>query len=261
MLNTLPLFKHRKFVCYANSNIYAPLLQFEKDKSLVIVKGAGGKAFCAGGDVRSLVESDPSYGEAFFRAEYTLNHLIGTYTIPYVAFIDGITMGGGVGISVHGKYRVATEKTMFAMPETAIGLFPDVGGSHFLPRLQGKLGVYLGLTGVRLKGLDVLKSGIATHYCDSSKLSSLENDLVGSSGFADVEATLAKYSIKDDSEFVFAKNLQQINHCFGATTVEEIIANLENDGSEWARKTIEVRRDEMFCVFLFSNLFFSFLRF
>lgn len=119
---------------------------------MVIVKGAGAKAFCAGGDVRSLVEQPPSYGEEFFRTEYSLNHLIGTYKIPYVALIDGITMGGGVGISVHGKYRVATEKTMFAMPETSIGLFPDVGGSHFLPRLEGKLGIYLGLTGYRLKG-------------------------------------------------------------------------------------------------------------
>lgn len=226
-----------------NSNIYAPLLQFEKDKSLVIVKGAGGKAFCAGGDVRSLVESPPSAGEEFFRCEYTLNHLIGTYTIPYIAFIDGITMGGGVGISVHGKYRVATEKTMFAMPETAIGLFPDVGGSHFLPRLEGKLGYYLGLTGVRLKGKDVLKSGIATHYCESSALPSLENELVESSGYADVEATLAKYSIKDDSEFVLSKNLKQINHCFDASTAEEIIAKLENDGSEWALKTKEVSQE------------------
>lgn len=220
-------------------NAYAPLLQFEKDKSLVIMKGTGGKAFCAGGDVVSLVQSDPSYGEEFFRAEYTLNHLIGTYTIPYIAFIDGIVMGGGVGVSVHGKYRVATEKTMFAMPETAIGLFPDVGGSHFLPRLDGKLGIYLGLTGFRLKGKDVLKSGIATHYCESSKLASLESDLVASNGFADVEATLAKYSVKDDSEFVLAKNLAQINRCFDASTVEEIIENLEKDGSEWARKTKE----------------------
>ncbi|KAG4074273.1 hypothetical protein HA402_008682 [Bradysia odoriphaga] len=220
-------------------NAYAPLLQFEKEKSLVIVKGTGGKAFCAGGDVVSLVKSDPSHGQAFFQAEYTLNHLIGTYTIPYIALIDGIVMGGGVGVSVHGKYRVATEKTMFAMPETAIGLFPDVGGSHFLPRLDGKLGIYLGLTGFRLKGKDVLKSGIATHYCESSKLASLENDLVASNNFADVDAALAKYCIKDDSEFVLAKNLAEINRCFDASTVEGIIANLEKDGSEWALKTKE----------------------
>lgn len=110
------------------------------------------KSFCAGGDVRALVEEPPINGEAFFREEYTLNHLIGSYKIPYVALINGITMGGGVGISVHSRYRVATERTMFAMPETIIGLYPDVGGSHFLPRLEGELGMYLGLTGIRLKG-------------------------------------------------------------------------------------------------------------
>lgn len=129
------------------------LKRFENNKSLVIVKGAGGKAFCAGGDVRALVESrDVEAGKRFFRAEYLNNHLIGTYKVPYVAFIDGVVMGGGVGLSVHGKYRVATEKSLFAMPETIIGLFPDVGGTHFLPQLEGKLGWYLGLTGIKLKG-------------------------------------------------------------------------------------------------------------
>lgn len=133
---------------------YEVLLKWQDTKSLVIVKGAGEKAFCAGGDVKGLVESrDVDAGKKFFKNEYTLDHLIGTYKIPYIALIDGITMGGGVGVSVHGKYRIATERTLFAMPETAIGLFPDVGGSYFLPRLQGKLGTYLGLTGFRLKGM------------------------------------------------------------------------------------------------------------
>lgn len=110
------------------------------------------KSFCAGGDVRALVEEPHVNGHAFFREEYTLNHYTAVYRIPYIAIINGITMGGGVGLSVHGKYRIGTEKTMFAMPETIIGLYPDVGGSHFLPRLQGALGMYLGLTGIRLKG-------------------------------------------------------------------------------------------------------------
>lgn len=129
------------------------MINWETSKSLVIIKGAGEKAFCAGGDIKSLITSpDKTYANTFMREEYTLNHLIGTYKIPYVALIDGITMGGGVGLSIHGKYRVATERTMFAMPETAIGLFPDVGGSHILSRMDGKLGIYLALTGVRLKG-------------------------------------------------------------------------------------------------------------
>ena len=133
---------------------------FYLKKVLVLIRGAGGKAFCAGGDVRSIVESknDPesTLAQDFFREEYQLNYLISTLEIPYIALIDGITMGGGVGLSVHGYYRVSSEKTLFAMPETAIGFVPEVGGTYFLPRLTGKLGFFLGLTGYRLKGqLDV----------------------------------------------------------------------------------------------------------
>lgn len=124
--------------------------------------GSGEKAFCAGGDVKAIAEAafrGEKLGHDFFKKEYTTNGLIGNYKIPYIAIIDGIVMGGGVGLSVHGQYRIATEKTLFAMPETQIGLFPDVGGSYFLSRLEGRLGWYLALTGVRLKGIDVLKAG------------------------------------------------------------------------------------------------------
>ncbi len=133
------------------------LKQWEKeDKVLIIINGTGGKAFCAGGDVRSIIESRKQPGctlsSDFFREEYQLNYLISTLQTPYIALIDGITMGGGVGLSVHGYYRVSSEKTLFAMPETAIGFVPEVGGTYFLPRLKGKLGLFLGLTGYRLKG-------------------------------------------------------------------------------------------------------------
>lgn len=121
------------------------LREWQTTKNLVIIKGAGDKAFCAGGDVKQAI--DIIEGPKFFRTEYNVNYLIGKYKIPYIAFINGITMGGGLGLSVHGRYRVATEKTTIAMPETKIGLFPDVGGSYFLPRLQVNLGLYLGLTG------------------------------------------------------------------------------------------------------------------
>lgn len=121
------------------------LQEWESSKSLVIIKGAGEKAFCAGGDVKAAI--DKVEGPRFFFVEYNVNNVIGHYKIPYVAFMNGITMGGGMGLSVHGQYRVATEKTLIAMPETKIGLFPDVGGSYFLPRLQVNLGLYLGLTG------------------------------------------------------------------------------------------------------------------
>ncbi|KAM7363564.1 3-hydroxyisobutyryl-CoA hydrolase isoform 1-T1 [Cochliomyia hominivorax] len=221
--------------------IYKHLKKCESTKSLVIIKGTGDKAFCAGGDVRAVVEGGASEeSKSFFREEYTTNALIGNYTIPYIALIDGITMGGGVGLSVHGKYRVATERTLFAMPETAIGLFPDVGGSYFLPRLQGKLGLYLGLTGVRLKGEDVLKAGIATHYCDSSKIAELETALLNCPDADEVPEILNKFNNPSTKPFALEAHLDQINKCFAAESVEEIIENLKIDGSEWATKTKEV---------------------
>nr|CAD7458054.1 unnamed protein product [Timema tahoe] len=221
--------------------IIPALREWEKDKNLVLIKGAGEKAFCAGGDVRAVVESSlkkDKLGQDFFKEEYTLNSIIGTYHIPYIAFIDKITMGGGVGLSVHGKYRVATERTLFAMPESAIGFFCDVGGSYFLPRLGGKLGLYLGLTGTRLKGGDVLKAGIATHYCESSQLDQLEKELLdhGNSS-ADVEKILQTFS-KPVNGFSLAIYKKQINQCFSAPTVEEILARLQDDGSDWATSTL-----------------------
>lgn len=119
------------------------LWEWEKNKNLVIIKGAG-KAFCAGGDIKDVVKATGS--PHLVLVEYNINHLIGNYKIPYVALIDGITMGGGLGVSVHGKYRVATENTVIAMPEVKIGFIPDVGGTYFLPRLPFHIGIYLALT-------------------------------------------------------------------------------------------------------------------
>lgn len=254
--------------------IVEPLKRWQNSKSLVIMKGAGGKAFCAGGDVRTLVESrDVEAGRQFFAAEYTVNHLIGTYKVPYVAFIDGVVMGGGVGLSVHGKYRVATEKSLFAMPETIIGLFPDVGASYFLPRLEGKLGLYLGLTGIKLKGSttfdhtgplitisdkfhfilgkDVLKAGVATHFCESGKLSELEGALINNPN--EVSEILTKFCPTDNHEFVLQKQLKQINECFSAPTIEGILSNLEKENSEWAHQTIKV--NSIFLSFLYIRYF------
>lgn len=189
--------------------IYGAMRAWQANKNLVIIKGAGDKSFCAGGDVRTLVESGPvPSSRNFFREEYNLNALIGSYKPDYVALVDGITMGGGVGLSVHGKYRVATERTMFAMPETAIGLFPDVGGGYFLPRLQGKLGLYLGLTGFRLKGKDVAKAGIATHFIESKDLEALEKELLATQNSSDVANVLGKFNVTDSSEFVLAKKFE-----------------------------------------------------
>jgi len=136
----------------------------------VIIDHSEGRGFCAGGDIRMLAESGAKDGKearAFFHTEYRLNHLLFTYPKPVVAFMDGITMGGGVGISQPAPYRVATEHTRFAMPETGIGLFPDVGGGWYLPRLEGRAGVFLALTGARLDGAVYASLGIATHYLTS----------------------------------------------------------------------------------------------
>lgn len=130
--------------------------------NVIIMKGAGDRAFCAGGDVAVLARWNQEGPEGrqrskdYFGLEYKLDHLIATYSKPYVAFMDGITMGGGVGLSVHAPFRIATERTVFAMPETTIGFFPDVGGSFFLPRMDGQLGTYLALTSEQLKGVNVL---------------------------------------------------------------------------------------------------------
>ncbi|XP_030761932.1 3-hydroxyisobutyryl-CoA hydrolase, mitochondrial isoform X2 [Sitophilus oryzae] len=222
------------------NKIYPALKKWESEKSLVIIKGAGGKAFCAGGDVKAIALAafkGDKLGHDFFRAEYTNNGLIGNYKIPYIALIDGIVMGGGVGLSVHGPYRIATEKTLFAMPETQIGLFPDVGGSHFLSRLQGRLGWYLALTGYRLKGTDVLRAGVATHIVNSKDIENVEKALLECKN-NDINSALAKFHQDNKSEFSLAPYLEKINFCFGAPTVEEVYERLEKDGSKWAEETI-----------------------
>lgn len=223
--------------------------QVDEEAAVVIVKGAGGKAFCAGGDIRAVTEAGrvgEPLAQDFFREEYILNHAIGTYQKPYVALIDGITMGGGVGLSVHGRFRVATEKTLFAMPETAIGLFPDVGGGYFLPRLQGKLGLFLALTGFRLKGRDVQRSGVATHFVESQKMDALEKDLVGlrSPTNADVFKVLDSYqkeSVLDvEKAFVLQQHTDEIDRLFNSNSVEGILHNLKTDGSPFALKQAEI---------------------
>eukprot|EP00890_Picochlorum_soloecismus_P000556 jgi/Picsp_1/1500/NSC_04978-R1_3-hydroxyisobutyryl- mitochondrial len=139
------------------------------------------KAFCAGGDVKQIVQrgiqGDTEYGMNFFVREYFLDYLISGYDVPYMSIMDGIVFGGGVGASIHGTFQIATENSVFAMPECAIGLFPDVGGSYFLSRLEGGLGMYLGLTGARLKGIDLKLAGVATHYVHSSFIPKLLQDL------------------------------------------------------------------------------------
>ncbi len=181
----------------------AQLIAWERAPAIraVIIKGAGDRAFCAGGDIRWLYDharEDVDHACGFFREEYRLNALIHHYAKPYVALIDGIVMGGGVGVSVHGDFRVAGDRTLFAMPETGIGMFPDVGGGHFLPRLHDGLGLYYALTGARAKAADCMAAGVATHYVASEQAAALEMELTGLSlgahPHAAIEAVLDGFS-------------------------------------------------------------------
>jgi len=227
------------------------LKQWEAESSvkLVIVKGAGGKSFCCGGDLREVTDAGRTLGplsRQYFFEEYTLDYLTSSVRYPYIALIDGITMGAGVGLSVHSPYRVATERTLFAMPETAIGLFPDVGGGYFLPRLSGKVGMYLSLTGFRLRGRDVQRAGVATHFVSSTELPNLERDLLNlsSSKPADIDAVLQSYhnkcTLDREKPFVLQPHVEKINTLFDGTTLEQIFDNLRQDNSDWSRAQLEV---------------------
>jgi 3-hydroxyisobutyryl-CoA hydrolase len=227
--------------------------------NVVIIKGSGPKAFCAGGDVTTLAQ-DNAQGEEgqqrstdYFGLEYKLDHLIATYSKPYVAFIDGITMGGGVGLSVHAPFRIATERTLFAMPETTIGLFPDVGASFFLPRMPGGVGTYLALTSDKLKGANVFYAGVATHYIHSTSLPALEHRLA-ELRFKDFDSLEQRLNIIDSTIEEFCTGLPRdepillsgeirnaIDRCFTKNNVPAIIKALEaeeGETKEWAEKTL-----------------------
>ncbi|CEF64518.1 3-hydroxyisobutyryl-CoA hydrolase, mitochondrial [Strongyloides ratti] len=218
--------------------------------SLILIKGGGDKAFCAGGDVISVTTSAKSGGEIhklFFKEEYQLNNLIGKCKMPFVALINGITMGGGCGLSINGKFRVSSEKTVLSMPETALGLFPDVGGSYFLTRLPHNLGMYLALTGYRLKGMDVFFSGMATHHIESKNLETVENELLNlkddECNDSTVDKLLKKFMPKEASveeNFTLAPVIKKIESIFGADTYNGIIKNLENDNSDWSKSQLEI---------------------
>ncbi len=204
----------------------------------VTIEGEG-RAFCAGGDIRAIrdaaVAGDHAAIADFFGEEYALNQLIADYPKPFVALVDGICMGGGIGISVHGRYRVATETAMFAMPETGIALFPDVGATYFLPRLPGALGMYMGLTGTRLTGADAVHAGLATHFVPKASLPALCAALA-----ADGLASLAGFAAPLPP-FSLAEHLPSINHCFGAEGVPEILARLRGAGA-WGEATLATLR-------------------
>ena len=202
----------------------------------VVIEGAGDRSFCAGGDIRAVRDAalagNAALIETFFAEEYALNQLIAAYPKPYVALIDGFCMGGGVGISVHGQFRVTTEAGVFAMPETAIALFPDVGGTYVLPRLPGALGMYLGLTGTRLTGADAVHAGLATHFVRRVALPSLRVDLA-----RDGTAIIAAYA-EALAPFTLAPNRAAIDRCFSQPTIPAIIEALQAEATDWSRETL-----------------------
>ena len=216
----------------------AALVEWRTDPSIeiILIDHAEGRGFCAGGDVRMAAESSAVDGveaRAFFHEEYRLNHLLFTYAKPIVAFADGIVMGGGVGIWQPAKYRVVTENTRFAMPETAIGLFPDVGGGWYLSRLEGRAGQFLALTGARIDGAECLYLGLATHYLPSEALDDVKARICEDP--SRVEGALRSPIVTPPPARI-ADNQVLLNRLFASDALEDILAALEADPSAWAAK-------------------------
>jgi len=215
-----------------------------EDIGVIIIRGEGGKAFCAGGDIKDLTL--PTYhgdysGTDFFREEYQLDYALATFPRPVVALMHGVVMGGGVGLSVHTPVRIGTEKTLFAMPETGIGLFPDVGAGHFLPRIkQPGLGMFLGLTGERLKGGNCYHAGVVNHMVPASKLEELEtrlSELPTGLSVEEVHEAVKEFETLEIGDFSLQDQLENIEkHFTGKETIHQLMQDLDEADSEWSSK-------------------------
>ena len=219
----------------------AALLAWRGDAAIeaVMIDHAGERGFCAGGDIRTLAESAAGDGRAalaFFHTEYRLDHLISVYPKPIVTVMDGTVMGGGVGVSLPARYRIATERTRFAMPETGIGLFPDVGAGWFLPQLHGRVGLWLALTGARLAAADCEFLGLATDIVPSAALAELKAELARDPG--DIEAILTQFEAGDIRPPVAVRR-DEIDRLFAGDSVEAVMAALAADRSDWAQAQLE----------------------
>ncbi|WNE94979.1 enoyl-CoA hydratase/isomerase family protein [Streptomyces luomodiensis] len=216
------------------------LAAWERDPAVrtVVIDGAGERGLCAGGDIRMIHQDVTSGGgaasRAFWRDEYVLNARIARYPKPYVALMDGIVMGGGVGVSAHGSVRIVTERSRVAMPETTIGFVPDVGGTHLLSRAPGELGTHLALTGASVGAADALRCGLADHVVPSSLLPALARDLAAEP-VADV---LPRYAVEAPTGTLDGHR-EWIDHCYAADTVEEIVDRLMAVGEPAAKETAE----------------------
>ena len=220
------------------------LKQWAADPAIacVVVRGAGERAYCAGGDIRAVRESGLAgtfYGIDFWREEYILNSEIKHYPKPFIALIHGVCMGGGIGVSVHGSHRCTDPSALFAMPETGIGFFPDVGGSFILSRAPGESGSYMALTGARLGLADALYTGLATHALPKEQWPALIESLAKG---ADPAAAIAKAAQPAPADAPLAARRAEIDRLFAGATVEDIAAALDQEASAFARDTAAVLR-------------------
>lgn len=221
----------------------AQMQAWEKDPQVgcVVVRGAGERAFCAGGDIRAMRESgltQTSYARDFWREEYTLNAYIKHYSKPYIALIHGVCMGGGIGLAVHGQFRIASGSAVFAMPETGIGFFPDVGGSYFLSHAPGQVGMYLGLTGARISAADAIYTKIATHWIPAEEWPLLLEALCHGEDAPDVIMEMER--LPGNSPLSDWRD--DIDRIFKASSVEDILDLLDHDDSDWAQETAATMR-------------------
>jgi len=227
------------------------LVQFEADPAvgLILLEGAGERGLCAGGDIRALYDSSQvkgDLGKILWREEYILNARIAKFAKPYVAFMDGIVMGGGVGLSAHGRHRVVTEKTKLAMPEVGLGFFPDVGGTWLLSRSPGEIGTYFGLTGQTMNGPDAIYARFADAVVPSGRLAALREKLVNLSAgvnSAEVKAVIDGFATGERSGPVAAMQ-PQIDRWFAHDRMQDIIAALQRDGSELAQSTLKTLNEK-----------------
>lgn len=206
--------------------------------SAVVLSSTSAKAFCAGGDIRTIREhslaGDAAASEGFFASEYRLNARIAEYPVPVVSLIDGLCLGGGLGLSVHGDFRVVTERAALAMPETGIGFFPDIGASYFLPRLPGAIGMYLGLTGQRIDAADALYTGLATHFVPADKLDAV-GDALARHPDDPVDVVLNRLAEPSPvAESALAEVRGDVDRAFGAPTLGEIEKRLRHLDTPWA---------------------------
>ena len=231
--------------------IHEALDEFEADPAvgLILLEGAGERGLCAGGDIRSLWESANAGGDlgrVMWREEYLLNARIAKFPKPYVAFMDGIVMGGGVGLSAHGAYRIVTERTRLSMPEVGLGFFPDVGGTWLLSRAPGEIGTYFGLTGQNMNGADAIYAGLADVSVPSRKLAALRETLVGLGDRADsarVRAAIAGFATGESASSVAAIR-PRIDAWFAHGRMDDILTILQRDGSELARSILKTLNEK-----------------